>query len=311
MTHGAVQLLSPSQRAAEVRALRHGGGIALHSAADMDAIEAAGRVVAQALHAAAAAVVAGCRTMDIDRAARAAIEAAGATPAFLGYPHPAGGKAFPAVCCTSVNDEAVHGVPGARELRNGDLVSVDVGVCLDGWHADAAVTLAVGECTPETMALAACAEAALADAIAHMQPGCRWSDIAARMQAFVLGQGHGLVAGWMGHGIGRSVHEAPQVPSFVSAGLRERRDFTLLPGMVLAVEPIVVLGAAESPDADGCIQGVGTTTLSDDWTVVVDGGMPVAHAEHTVAITRHGPRILTTGRPVAASLERSHGGGRR
>lgn len=311
MTHGAVQLLSPSQRGADPRALRHGGGIALHSAADMDAIEAAGRVVAQALHAAAAVVAPGCRTKDIDRAACAAIEAAGATPAFLGYPHPAGGKAFPAVCCTSVNNEAVHGVPGARELRDGDLVSVDVGVCLDGWHADAAVTLVVGDGAPEVHALAACTETALADAIAHMQPGCRWSDIAARVQALVLGQGHGLVAGWMGHGIGRSVHEAPQVPSFVSAGLRERRDFTLLPGMVLAVEPIVVLGAAEQPDVDGCIVGVGTQTSDDDWTVVADGGQLVAHAEHTVAITRHGPRILTAGRPVAASLERSHGGGRR
>lgn len=276
------------------RQLRH-GSIALRSSQDIDGIAAAGAVVAAALHAAADAARAGIATSQIDALVRGVIADHGAQPAFLNYANPTGGAAFPAACCTSVNEEVVHGIPGARVLADNDLLSVDIGVCLNGWCADAALSLVVGNGDAARIALVECAGTVLARGISMMEPGRRWSDIAACMQRTALEAGHGLVDGYMGHGIGRAMHESPQVPCVVSAGLREERDFTLLPGMVLAVEPLLVLGAATTPDAYGCIDGVETDVLPDGWTVATRNGLPAVHVEHTVAVTRHGPRVLTAG----------------
>ncbi len=299
-------LLHHGALAATPRELRH-GAIALRSADEIAAVADAGVVVAAALDAAAAVVCAGTTTAQIDATVRAVIAAHGAQPAFLNYPSPAGGGAFPAAACISVNEEVVHGIPGARALCAGDLVSIDVGACLGGWNADAAITVVVPGGSPERTAAL---EAFVADAweclhagIAAMQPGMRWSEIAARMQRIAVSRGHGVVDGWYGHGIGRAVHEAPQAPSVVSAGLREQRDFTLLPGMVLAVEPILVLGAASAIDAEGCASSVAAKVAGDGWTVAVEPGLVAAHVEHTVAVTRSGPRILTRRAPARAAGE--------
>jgi len=146
--------------------------------------------------------------------------------------------------------------------------------------------------------------------IARMQPGCAWSDVAEAMQRVAFGRGHGMVDGWHGHGIGRAAHEAPQAPSIVTPGLRERRDFTLLPGMVLAVEPILVMGARGTADATGNATHVPVEVAEDGWTVRAADGLAVAHVEHTVAVTRHGPRILTrrAGARAAADLVPNDGG---
>jgi methionyl aminopeptidase len=208
-----------------------------------------------------------------------------------------------------VGNEVVHGVPAARTLRAGELVSIDVGARVGGWCADAAVTAIVPGSTD-----ASALEAFIADAwetlhagIALMQPGQRWSDIADRMQRVAFGRGHGMVEGWHGHGIGRAVHEAPQAPSMVTTGLRTDRDFTLLPGMVLAVEPILVMGARGIVGTDGCASGVPAQVGADGWTVRVADGLVAAHVEHTVAVTRSGPRILTR-RTRAARETRTDGG---
>ena len=289
---------------------RH-GAIALRSSDDMAAIERAGAAVAAALELAEGAARAGATTLDVDAAVRTALAAAGAEPAFVNYPHPTGGPAFPGAACVSVGNEVVHGIPGARTLRAGDLVSIDVGARVGGWCADAAVTVPVPG-SPDAPAL----EAFIADAwetlhagIALMQPGQRWSDVADRMQRVAFGRGHGMVEGWHGHGIGRLVHEAPQAPSLVTVGLRTDRDFTLLPGMVLAVEPILVMGARGTVGADGCATSVPAQVAGDGWTVRVAEGLASAHVEHTVAVTRSGPRILTR-RARASTRETPTDGGR-
>jgi methionyl aminopeptidase len=208
-----------------------------------------------------------------------------------------------------VGNEVVHGVPAARTLRAGELVSIDVGARVGGWCADAAVTVAVpgSSDAPALEAFIADAWETLHAGIALMQPGQRWSDIADRMQRVAFGRGHGMVEGWHGHGIGRAVHESPQAPSMVTIGLRTDRDFTLLPGMVLAVEPILVMGAHGIVGTDGCATGVPAQVGADGWTVRVADGLVAAHVEHTVAVTRSGPRILTR-RTRAARETRTDGG---
>ncbi len=300
---------SRTERRADARELRH-GAIALRTAAEIEAIARAGSAVAASLEAAERAVRAGATTASIDAAVREAIAGQGGEAAFLGYPHASGGAAFPAACCVSVGNEVVHGVPGTRVLRAGELVKIDVGVRLDGWCADAAVAVQVpGAEDPALAALVADAWEALHAGISVMQPGVRWSDVAARMQRVAVERGHGMVDGWHGHGIGRGVHEAPQAPSLVSAGLRAERDFTLLPGMVLAVEPILVMGARGAVDADGCLEGLVASAGADGWTVALPAGQVAVHVEHTVAVTRSGPRILTcrsAGRRGTANEQ--HGG---
>jgi methionyl aminopeptidase len=253
--------------------IRREPAIQVKTAAQLAAMAAAGQVVASALSAAAAAVAPGVSTAELDTIAAAEIRSAGATPSFLGY------HGFPATICASVNDEIVHGIPRpARLLRDGDVVSIDCGAVVDGWHADAALTVPVGTVTARLTRLIDTCERALWHGLAAAQPGARIGDISHAVQRCAGSAGkYGIVEDYGGHGIGSEMHMDPPVPN---AG-RPGRGPVLAEGMALAVEPLLVLG------------GPGTRLLDDGWTVVTEDGSPAAHFEHTVAITADGPRVLT------------------
>jgi methionyl aminopeptidase len=253
--------------------IRREPAIQVKTAAQLAAMAAAGQVVASALSAAAAAVAPGVSTAELDTIAAAEIRSAGATPSFLGY------HGFPATICASVNDEIVHGIPRpARLLRDGDVVSIDCGAVVDGWHADAALTVPVGTVTAGLTRLMHTCERALWHGLAAAQPGARIGDISHAVQRCAGSAGkYGIVEDYGGHGIGSEMHMDPPVPN---AG-RPGRGPVLAEGMALAVEPLLVLG------------GPGTRLLDDGWTVVTEDGSPAAHFEHTVAITADGPRVLT------------------
>jgi methionyl aminopeptidase len=255
--------------------MRRKPGIEIKSAAQLAAMAEAGEVVASALAAAAAVVAAGISTADLDAMAAAEIRAAGAAPSFLGY------HGFPATTCICVNDEVVHGIPSpARWLREGDVVSIDCGAAVGGWHADAAVTVAVGAVTPELAGLLAACEQALWQGLAAARVGARVGDISAAVaRAAWSAGGYGIVEDYAGHGIGSEMHMEPAVPSTGRPG----RGPVLADGMALAVEPLLALGRP------------GTSLLGDGWTVVTEDGSPAAHSGHTVAITAAGPRVLTAG----------------
>lgn len=253
----------------------------LKSPAQIARMAAAGRIVAKALAAAAARCQPGNTTADVDEAARKVIEASGAEALFLGHPHRRTGVLFPGVVCVSVNEVVVHGVPGERRLESGDLVTVDCGVRLDGWCADAAKSVTVGTVGEDLRDLTRTAELALATGIRLIRPGIMWSEVARIMHAIVLDAGYGVVTGYVGHGIGRTLHESPQVPAFVTPHFRRHHDFELIPGMTLAIEPMLALGSAR------------TRELKDGWSVVTDDGLPAVHVEHTVAVTRQGATVLT------------------
>lgn len=257
----------------------------------------AGLVLCRALGEARSACVAGVTTAALDAVVRHAIESSGGEPLFLGYRGSASANlanrpAYPAASCISVNEELVHGVPGARVIRDGDLVSIDAGVRLDGWCADSAVSVIVGPASDESRALVGCAEQMLDHAIATMRPGIRWSAIALELESIAACAGFTVAVDFVGHGIGRELHEAPQVPCSVYRSFVECGDFTLRPGMVLAIEPMVV---AEAPvrNARGELVNPSVTLASDGWTVLLDSGARSCHVEHTVAITRDGARVLT------------------
>jgi methionyl aminopeptidase len=228
-------------------------------------------VVHDVLEELARAVAPGVTTAELDRLAADATRARGAAPAFLGY------HGYPAALCISVNDEVVHGIPSSRTLREGDLVGLDFGVVLDGWFGDAARTVPVGAPSEGAVRLMAAARDALAAGIAAARPGGRVGDIGAAVQALVESRGFSVVRDFVGHGIGRRLHEPPHVPNFGRAGTGE----TLRPGMVLAIEPMVNAGAAD------------VEVLDDGWTAVTADGSLSAHFEHTVAVTEKGPDILT------------------
>jgi methionyl aminopeptidase len=253
--------------------IRREPAIQVKTAAQLAAMAAAGQVVASALSAAAAAVAPGASTAELDAIAAAEIRSAGATPSFLGY------HGFPATICASVNDEIVHGIPRpARLLRDGDVVSIDCGAVVDGWHADAALTVPVGTVTAGLGRLIDTCERALWHGLAAARPGARIGDISHAVQRCAGSAGkYGIVEDYGGHGIGSEMHMDPPVPN---AG-RPGRGPVLAEGMALAVEPLLVLG------------GPGTRLLDDGWTVVTEDGSPAAHFEHTVAITADGPRVLT------------------
>jgi methionyl aminopeptidase len=236
-------------------------------------MRAAGLVVARALSAAAAVVGPGVSTADLDAAAEEEIRAAGAVPSFQGY------HGFPATICASVNDEIVHGIPSAdRTLRAGDVVSIDCGAIVEGWHADAALTVGVGAISAELSRLIAACEQALWHGLAQARAGARLSDISSAVESSARGSGsYGIVEDYVGHGIGTEMHMDPPVPNLGEPG----RGPVLEVGMALAVEPLLVLGG---PD---------TVLLDDGWTVVSADGTPSAHFEHTVAITADGPWVLT------------------
>ncbi len=242
-------------------------------------MRAAGLVVAGALAAVRAAVEPGVRTADLDRIAAAHITDAGATSNFLGY------HGFPGVICTSVNDEVVHGIPGSRVLRCGDLLSVDCGAIVEGWHGDAAITVPVGEVRPELLELSAATEAALWAGIARALVGGRLSDIGAACESELAGR-YGIVRDYVGHGIGSQMHMEPSVAHVGPPG----HGPVLKAGMAVAIEPMVTLGSPE------------TTVLEDDWTVATVDGSVAAHWEHTVALTDSGPVVLTALDGGAAGL---------
>jgi methionyl aminopeptidase len=231
----------------------------------------AGRVVAE-MHAAATATArAGATTGDIDRACRDVLERRGARSNFLGY------HGFPAVACVSVNEVVVHGIPGDRVLHDGDIVSIDCGAIIDGWHADAAITVPIGEIDATSRRLLAVTEAALHASIEQCVVGRRLGDLGAASMDVVRAAGFDYLREYTGHGIGTAMHEPPDVPNYGSAG----RGMKLESGLVLAIEPMVTTGRAE------------VVTLDDDWTVATVDGSRAAHFEHTVAITDDGPEILT------------------
>ena len=231
----------------------------------------AGRVVAEMHEVCTLAAKPGATTGDLDAAAREVLQRRGARSNFLGY------HGFPAVACISPNEVIVHGIPGDRVLDEGDIVSIDCGAIIEGWHADAAITIPVGAVDDESRRLLECTKAALDAAIAVSAPGARLGDIGAAVEGVAHGGGYSVVREYVGHGIGTAMHEEPDVPNYGPGG----RGLKLRAGIVLAIEPMVTAGRATS------------RTLDDGWTVVTVDGSRAAHFEHTVAITDDGPEVLT------------------
>ena len=239
---------------------------------EIEKMRRSGHVVRQVLEAVKALVVPGATTMDLEVAAEKMIADLGAKPAFKGY------NGFPCVLCTSVNSEVVHGIPSARRmLREGDIVSVDCGVILDGFYGDSAITVPVGTLSPATRKLLSVTEASLEQAILEVQVGATLGDIGAAVQEMVEADGFSVVREFVGHGIGTKMHEDPQIPNYGRRG----QGTKLKPGMVLAIEPMVNAGAAA------------VKVLQDGWTAVTVDGSLSAHFEHTVAVTEDGPLVLT------------------
>lgn len=245
--------------------------ISIKSPRDIEKMRAAGRLTAQARALAGSMVRPGVTTGEIDKAVRKFIESHGAKPSFLGY----GG--YPASICASVNEVVIHGIPGGRKLQDGDIVSVDVGAYLDGFHGDCAATFPCGEITPEAQKLIDVTKQSFFEGIKLAKVGQRVSDIGHAVQQYVESFGYGVVRDFVGHGVGRNMHEAPEVPNYGAAGHGAR----LQPGMVIAVEPMVCAG-------DWRVK-----VLGDKWTTVSADGSLTAHYENTILITDGEPEILT------------------
>ena len=247
--------------------------IMIKTESEIAMMRASGRILRQVHEAIAPVVRPGASTMDLEAAANDKIaQFTGASAAFKGY------HGYPAALCTSVNEEVVHGIPsGKRVLRSGDIVSIDCGIILDGFYSDAAVTYAVGEVSSDTERLLRTTRSSLDAGIKAAQVGGRLGDISAAVQRVCEAEGFGVVRDFVGHGIGRAMHEDPQVPNFGPPGKGPR----LKAGMVLAIEPMVNAGSAD------------VRVLKDGWTAVTIDRSYSAHFEHTVAITRNGPQVLT------------------
>jgi methionyl aminopeptidase len=248
--------------------------ITIRSQEELDFLERASRVVLETLDALEGAVEPGITTDDLDRIAAEEIRRRGARAAFLNY------RGFPKTICTSVNDEVVHGIPGKRSLKEGDIVGIDCGAVVEGYYGDAARTLAVGRIERARAQLLEVTREALQAGIAAARPGARVSDIGAAVEAVAIAHGYGVVREFVGHGVGTALHEEPQIPNYGPAG----RGSTLKPGMVIAIEPMFNLGTGEvSVDRDG-------------WTVRTRDRSASAHFENTIAIGPDGPVILGLGR---------------
>ena len=244
----------------------------IKTAAEIEKMRRSGQALRQVHEAVRPLVVPGASTMDLERVAAAKISELHAVSAFKGYHN------FPAVLCTSVNSEVVHGIPSpTRILNDGDIISIDCGVIVDGFYSDCAVTYAVGQPSPATKKLLDVTQASLEEAIRHAQVGGRLGDISFAVQEMCEAQGFGVVKEFVGHGIGKSMHEDPQVPNFGPRGKGPR----LKAGMVLAIEPMINAGGPE------------VRVLKDGWTAITIDGSYSAHFEHTVAITKDGPQVLT------------------
>jgi methionyl aminopeptidase len=250
--------------------------IELKSQTEVEAMRRASAVVGEILAELAEMAKPGVTTRDLDQAAEARIERRGARPAFKNYR--VGDNVFPAVLCTSINDEIVHGIPSNRVLCDGDIIGLDFGVVYQGFYADSAITVAIGEVDDGASRLIETTRRCLDAAIEQLWPGRRIGDVGWAVQEVAEGAGYGVVRDFVGHGIGRALHEDPQVPNFGAPG----RGRSLKEGMVLAVEPMINEGSA-------CVR-----VLADGWTAVTADGKRSAHFEHTVAITKDGPWVLTS-----------------
>ena len=249
------------------------------TAAEIDKMRQSGLLVWKVLEELRGMVREGVTTQDLEVAAEKMIRDAGAKPAFKGYYVPAAGAKYPFVLCTSVNEEIVHGMPSPkRALKNGDIVSIDTGVELNGYYGDSAITLPVGEVTPRVARLLQVTREALELAIAQARPDNRLLDICGTVQEHVESNGFTVVREYVGHGIGTQLHEEPQIPNYID---RKSENPRLKEGMVLAIEPMVNAG---KPD---------TRVLKDKWTAVTRDGSYSAHFEHCVAVTSNGPWVLT------------------
>jgi methionyl aminopeptidase len=249
-------------------------GIVLKSKRELSIMREAGRINALALLAAVEVVGPGVKTQEINAAAAEVLGKMGAKPAFLGYPGP---YPYPAVTTISVNDELVHGIPGDRRLKAGDIVSIDCGAIIDGFVADSAITVGVGEVSEEAKRLLDVTLRSLFEGIHQMQLGNRTGDVSSAIQKYVERNGFNVVREYTGHGVGRNMHEDPQVPNYGIAG----KGIELKKGMTIALEPMVLAGGFE------------TRVLPDQWCVASRDGRLTAHFEHSVAITKNGPLILT------------------
>jgi methionyl aminopeptidase len=252
--------------------------VEIKTAGEVQAMRAAGRVVAQILASVQDQAKAGVRLSELDEVARDVLAQAGATSPFLGYQPGFAPIPFPAVICTSVNEAALHGIPTGYRLAEGDLLSVDCGAVLDGWAGDAAVSFTIGPPDPADARLIATATAALRAGIAAADPGGRIGDISAAIGKVGRGAGYGICTDFGGHGVGRAMHEDPHIPNEGRRG----RGHRLVPGLVLAIEPWFLAGGKDSYEID-----------ADGWTIRSGDGSRAAHVEHTVAITADGPQILT------------------
>ncbi|HXW52106.1 MAG TPA: type I methionyl aminopeptidase [Candidatus Acidoferrales bacterium] len=245
--------------------------ITCKSARELEKMRRSGRVTARALEKLVDMVRPGVSTLDVSACADELIRKEGGTPAFLGY------HGFAGAICTSVNDQIVHGIPGSRVLREGDLFKIDIGALVDGWFSDMATTVSVGEPSAQARRLMDVTQRALGIAIEQVRPGAHVSDIGHAVQTYVEGYGYSVVRALVGHGIGTALHEEPPVPNYGRPGMGS----VLKPGMVLAIEPMVNAGTYR------------VKTLDDRWTVVTADGELSAHFEHTVAVTPDGFEILT------------------
>jgi methionyl aminopeptidase len=261
--------------------------IVCKSPAEIQKMRVANELVADILDELRQMVAPGVTTADLDARAERATRAAGAEPAFKGY------RGYPASLCASVNDEVVHGIPSkSRVLKAGDIISMDMGVKLDGFYGDAAITVPVGAVDPRVETLLRVTQEALARAIAEVKVGARVSDLGSAVQSWVEAHGFSVVREFVGHGVGRALHEEPQVPNYGPRGRGPR----LAQGMVLAIEPMVNMGKAA------------VRVLSDGWTAVTKDGSLSAHFEHTVAVTDNGPDILTRPRAMRAAQHAGESG---
>jgi len=264
--------------------------IVLKSPREIELIRRGGRILAELTERLRVLVRPGLSTQEIDEEVEAFIRARGALPAFKGY------RGFPASVCVSINDEVVHGIPSpGRRLKEGDIVGLDLGCIVEGYYADCAVTLPVGEIPPAVQKLLDVTRESLELAIAECRPGRRLGDVSHAVQRHVEAHGFGVVRAFVGHGIGRQLHEEPQIPNFGEPG----RGPQLKPGMVLAIEPMVTMGHWE------------VRILDDGWTAVTADGSLAAHFEHTVAVTESGPDVLTAPRSAAGGGDGARPGARR
>ena len=246
--------------------------IILKSPREIALMRAAGQILAEVMERLRAFVKPGISTAEIDGEVESFLQSRGAKPAFKGY------RGFPATVCTSINEEVVHGIPSPhRRLREGDIIGLDLGCVVDGYYADCAFTLAVGEIPPRVQELLDVTRESLDRAVDQCRPGRRLGDISHAVQEHVERHGFSVVRAFVGHGIGRELHEDPQIPNFGEPG----RGPVLKPGMVLAIEPMVTMGSWE------------VRILPDRWTAVTEDGSLAAHFEHTVAVSENGPDVLT------------------